>query len=233
MDKSERHVASQPETNEVGTPQPEERSSSSNTISPIHYSSPCFPKALGDTDITAAVTDAASRAQELRLRSISQATLTAEIYILPDLAKTWIDCKNRPTSRWRVLRTELTLAREGYFKHNRTEIFLEFIDPKLFRSIPDIIDYPQIHIDAATLVVYYSILYIGLFVADTPRRPEDGGLSYTQQLYVCCLRSLPAWQREATGTRMDFLAGLFMVGPPRSASALRFCSANFLGTSGI
>lgn len=109
-----------------------------------------------------------------------------------------------------IVENELTLFHEGYFNLNRTEIFLEFIDPNLFRSIPDVIDYPQIHIEAATLVVYYCILYFGLYMADTPRPPVTG-LSYTQQLYVCCLRSLPGWQREATGTRMDFLAGLFMV----------------------
>lgn len=108
----------------------------------------------------------------------------------------------------------LTPMCKGYFELNRTEIFLEFIDPKIFRLIPDIIDYPQIRIDAAMLVVYYCILYIGLYMADTPRRPETG-LSYTQQLYVCCLRSLPGWQREATGTRMDFLAGIFIVSRPR------------------
>lgn len=126
---------------------------------------------------------------------------------------------------------DLTCIREGYFNLNRTEIFLEFIDPKMFRSIPDILDYPQIHIEAATLVVYYCILYFGLYMSKTTRRPGTG-LSYTQQLYVCCLRSLPGWQREATGTRMDFLAGLFMVSCLHSILLLRLHSADCLGTSG-
>lgn len=78
----------------------------------------------------------------------------------------------------------------------------------LIQLIPDIIDRPQIRIDASVLVLYYCVLYYGSSV-------KDGRPGYTpdwsNKLYLCCQRALPGWQREAVGSQADFMAAIWMV----------------------
>lgn len=107
-------------------------------------------------------------------------------------------------------------------------MFLSLVNRKLIELIPDIIGLPHVHLDPAILVVYYGILYhgCGLPVSGTdPRNSQE----YMRKLYLGCLRSLPAWQREATGSTTDLMAAIFMVSLPLpSCTVTNF--ANNLGT---
>ncbi|KAK7425747.1 hypothetical protein QQZ08_007722 [Neonectria magnoliae] len=143
---------------------------------------------LADLDIAAVLVEAVGQVQRLRLQGIAKATLTAGITIPPELAKDWI---------------------RNYFTHMRADAFLSLVDSKLIMLIPDIIDFPQVHLDAALLIVYYGVLYHGCSLPTTLTNSVDH-TNYARQIYICCLRSLPSWQREATGTTTDFIAAMFM-----------------------
>lgn len=93
----------------------------------------------------------------------------------------------------------------------QTEMFVSLINLKLIKLIPDLLDLPHVHLDPAILVVYYGILYHGCALGATFEGNAGSGLQYVRMLYLCCLRSLPLWQREATGTTTDFIAAIFMV----------------------
>lgn len=97
-----------------------------------------------------------------------------------------------------------------------TEMFNSLVNRKLIELIPDLLDLPHVHLDPAILVVYYSILYHGCALSATLEGSPDN-LQYLRMLYLCCLRSLPLWQREATGTTTDFIAATFMVCPQTKA----------------
>lgn len=97
-----------------------------------------------------------------------------------------------------------------------TEMFNSLLNRKLLELIPDLLELPHVHLDPAILVVYYSILYHGCALGATFEGNPDK-LHYVPTLYLCCLRSLPLWQREATGTTTDFIAAAFMVRPQATA----------------
>lgn len=75
--------------------------------------------------------------------------------------------------------------------------------------IPEIIGMPEVTLDPAVLVLYYSIIYHGsLVIAD------DLGAQYvnlTQRVYGCCLRVLPAWRERTLGTRTDLITAILLV----------------------
>lgn len=100
-----------------------------------------------------------------------------------------------------------------------TEMFNSLVNRKLIELIPDLLDLPHVHLDPAILVVYYSILYHGCALSATLEGSPDN-LQYLRMLYLCCLRSLPLWQREATGTTTDFIAATFMVCPQTKAISI-------------
>lgn len=97
-----------------------------------------------------------------------------------------------------------------------TEMFNSLVNRKLINIIPDLLELPHVHLDPAILVVYYSILYHGCALVATFEASPDH-LHYVRMLYLCCLRSLPLWQREATATATDFIAAAFMVCPQTKA----------------
>ncbi|KPM44456.1 hypothetical protein AK830_g2139 [Neonectria ditissima] len=165
-------------------------SSPASAASPSVLSTPTcgsgYP--LGDLDIASVLMEAIGQVQRLRLQDMAKSTLAAGITIPPQLAKGWI---------------------HNYFTHMRADAFLSLIDAKLIMLIPDIIDFPQVHLDAALLVVYYGVLYHGCSLPASLTNNVDH-TNYARQIYLCCLRSLPSWQREATGTTTDFIAAMFM-----------------------
>jgi hypothetical protein len=76
--------------------------------------------------------------------------------------------------------------------------------------MPDLVGMPHVDIDASIWVIYYCILYQGCWFP-TKNTPPPDYQSYQRRLYICCLRSLPVWRKQATGTITDFLAALFIV----------------------
>lgn len=89
-------------------------------------------------------------------------------------------------------------------------MFITLVNEKLIEAIPDVLNSPHIRLDPAVLVVYYNVLYHGCVFGPKIAGPLQAA-DYTGALYVCCLRSLPLWQREASGTSTDFIAALLMV----------------------
>ena len=92
-------------------------------------------------------------------------------------------------------------------------MFVDVLPRELIEAMPDIIGLPYVHLDAAVHVIYYCILYQGVWLPAS-NLPHRDAHRYMRKLYICCLRSLPAWQREATGSLPDFMAAIFMVSLP-------------------
>lgn len=59
--------------------------------------------------------------------------------------------------------------------------------------------------------IYYCALYHG---ASTTRIDEHPGVNWAKKLYICCIRALPGWQREAVGSFTDFYAAVLLVRQP-------------------
>ncbi|KAF9760622.1 hypothetical protein IL306_004242 [Fusarium sp. DS 682] len=68
----------------------------------------------------------------------------------------------------------------NYFQHMPACMFLSFVDRRIIELIPDIINLPHIHVDPVIMVIYFR-----------------------------CLRAIPSWEREASGTMTDLIAALF------------------------
>ncbi|KAM5376810.1 hypothetical protein ACJZ2D_005297 [Fusarium nematophilum] len=143
-------------------------------------------RSFPDVDITDLLTNAISQVQRSRLQGITKSAVTDGISLPTELVRKWI---------------------HNYFAHVRTEAFIDLVDSKLIHVIPDIIDMPHVHIDAAILVIYYSILFRGCSLPTNLVDASDA--KFARQAYLCCLRTLPNWQREATGTLTDFVAAIF------------------------
>lgn len=101
----------------------------------------------------------------------------------------------------------VTLA---YFSHMHTDMFVTTINETLMEAIPDLLELPHIHVNPAILVIYYCVLHHGCVFGPTIPGPHQAA-DYASALYVCCLRALPMWQREAAGTSTDLIAALLMV----------------------
>lgn len=70
---------------------------------------------------------------------------------------------------------------------------------------------PHVHLDSCIIVIYYSVLWHGCAIASTGRGSTQSDLwRYTKSAYLGCLRALPGWQREATGTITDLIAAIAM-----------------------
>lgn len=89
-------------------------------------------------------------------------------------------------------------------------MFLSLIDKKFVEMIPDMMSFPHVHLDSCVLIIYYGVLWRGCSV--NVRKDElDNIRKWTKLTYLGCLRALPGWQREATGTITDLIAAITMV----------------------
>lgn len=79
-----------------------------------------------------------------------------------------------------------------------------------------IIDVPEISVDPAALILYYSILYHGSLTILPETTPQVGDLA--QAMYVHCLRAIPAWQKQASGTKTDVIIAILLVCPLKLAT---------------
>ncbi|KAF6831401.1 hypothetical protein CMUS01_07360 [Colletotrichum musicola] len=143
-------------------------------------------------DVASILSDTFDRVRDLRLRRTAglHAITTEGVHISPELARTWI---------------------HNYFAHSPTETFLSLVDRKMIEMMPDMVSMQHVTLDPCILVVYYNILWRGCFILNT-RSFQSPDRKYARQLYLCCLRALPSWQQEATGSITDFIAAIFMTG---------------------
>ncbi|TDZ35871.1 hypothetical protein CTRI78_v011418 [Colletotrichum trifolii] len=169
----------------VSSPAP---SSAAGGLATSPWTSLATPIAAPELDTAAILKDAVDQVQRLRLQTIATAAITENVRVPPELCRVWI---------------------QNYFAHMQTEMFVSLINRKLIELIPDLLELPHVHLDPAILVVYYGILYHGCALSAT-FTGKDEGFEYVRLLYLCCLRSLPLWQREATGTTTDCIAAIFM-----------------------
>ncbi|KAM0417074.1 hypothetical protein ACHAPT_012912 [Fusarium lateritium] len=109
--------------------------------------------------------------------------------IEPELAKSWI---------------------QSYFAHLSEDLFPALLNARLIQLMPDIIGLPNVHLDAAIIVVYYCILYHGCFLRRQFTLISDNARTMGK-LYHRCLDAVSAWEPHATGTTTDFIAAFFMV----------------------
>jgi hypothetical protein len=89
-------------------------------------------------------------------------------------------------------------------------MFLGLLDRRIIDLIPDIINLPHIHVDPVILVIYYSIMYHGCSLKAS-NGASTSSLGYMNSSYLGCLRAVPSWEREASGTMTDLIAALFTV----------------------
>ncbi|KAF4500914.1 transcription factor [Fusarium agapanthi] len=140
-----------------------------------------------EMDAMTVLKDAVDQVQELRKRSFGSTAITSSIDIPTDLAKTWV---------------------ANYFQHMPACMFLGLLDRRIIDLIPDIINLPHIHVDPVILVIYYSIMYHGCSLKAS-NVASTSSLGYMNSSYLGCLRAVPSWEREASGTMTDLIAALF------------------------
>lgn len=80
--------------------------------------------------------------------------------------------------------------------------------------IPEIINMPEISLEPAVVVLYYSILYHGSMVIKDERDPQGGSLS--QWIYGCCLLALLACRERVLvlGTKTNLITSILLVWDP-------------------
>ncbi|WAO92158.1 Hypothetical protein NCS54_00965300 [Fusarium falciforme] len=114
----------------------------------------------------------------------------------------------------------LLTAFSDFCEHYQIDTFPDFINTKLMYLMPDIVDMPEISVDPASLVLYYSVLYHGsLMISDETRRQEG---TLEQKIYICCLRAIPAWEGQAVKTKTDLIAAILL-----TRAALQQCDFEF------
>ncbi|KAJ4215872.1 hypothetical protein NW759_009731 [Fusarium solani] len=114
---------------------------------------------------------------------------TEGVSIPPELARTWM---------------------QNYFAHMSAELFLTLVDRRLLEMMPDLVTMRHVHLDACMLLIYYAILWQGCFLPGK-RSFVGPDRKYARQLYLCCLRIIPSWQRESGGSVTDLVAALYMM----------------------
>ncbi|KAH7001282.1 hypothetical protein EDB80DRAFT_721918 [Ilyonectria destructans] len=163
-------------------------SSSPTALNTPAYHDTCdTPPGVG-IDATAILKNAVDQVRDLRLRGLATVVITDVIDIPVDLAKFWI---------------------RNYLDHMPVCMFLSFVDKRTIQLIPDIIGLPHIHVDPGILVIYYCILYHGCTLRAS-NESSNASMSYARLSYTACMRAIPGWQREATGTMTDLIAALFL-----------------------
>ncbi|OJI99475.1 hypothetical protein ASPVEDRAFT_38888 [Aspergillus versicolor CBS 583.65] len=141
-------------------------------------------------DVTSILSSAVDKVQQLRKKHrFGVRALTLEpITISPERAKQWI---------------------YHYFTNIEGKLLPALVDRKLIDIMPDLIDMDHVHIDPCMLIIYYCILWQGLFFhKGSPFIGIDN--HDARQVFICCKRTIPIWQREATGTVTDFIAAMYM-----------------------
>ncbi|KAM0243968.1 hypothetical protein ACHAP5_006731 [Fusarium lateritium] len=68
---------------------------------------------------------------------------------------------------------------------------------------------PEITVDPAALILFHCILYHGSLTLPASMVPQDG--KTTRTMYVHCLRTLPAWQNQVIGTKMDLITAILLM----------------------
>lgn len=141
-------------------------------------------------DATATMKEAMDQVQKLRLRTYGSSVVTDEINIPPELAKQWI---------------------HNYFVQKPSDMFLSLIDKRFVEMMPDMLNFEHIHFDSCLLVIYYGVLWHGCcsFMERDPSTTEEVK-KWVKLTYLGCLRAVPLWQREATGTITDMVAAITM-----------------------
>lgn len=139
-----------------------------------------------EMDAMTVLKDAVDQVQERRRRAFGSAVITDSIAIPTDLAKTWV---------------------ENYFEHMPACMFLGLFERRVIQMIPDIIDLPHIHVDPVILVIYYTVMYHGCSLKAS-NISSVVGIDYMNASYLGCLRAIPLWEREASGSITDLLAAL-------------------------
>ncbi|KAK2015212.1 hypothetical protein LZ32DRAFT_602574 [Colletotrichum eremochloae] len=149
----------------------------------------CHPFSLDVASILSDTFDCV-RDQRLRRSLGVNAVATEGIDISPEKARTWI---------------------QNYFTYSPIETFLSLVDRKTIELIPDMLLMRHVTLDPCILIIYYVILWRGCYILNT-RSFNSPDRKYSRQLYLCCLRTIQGWQREATGSITDFIAAIFMTG---------------------
>ncbi|KAI6760676.1 hypothetical protein HG530_009536 [Fusarium avenaceum] len=153
-----------------------------------HESSALTPhNHIREMDAMTVLKDAVDHVQELRRRTFGTAVITSSLDIPTDIAKAWAT---------------------NFFKHMPVCMFISLVDRRIIDILPDIINLPHIHIDPVILVIYYSVLYHGSCLKASNITSTDA-LTYMNASFLGCLRALPSWEREASGTMTDLIAALF------------------------
>ena len=89
-------------------------------------------------------------------------------------------------------------------------MFVSFVDRRVLELLPEITNLPHIHVDPVMLVIYYSIMYHGCSLRASNITSHES-LAYMNASYLGCLRAVPSWEREASGTMTDVIAALYTV----------------------
>ncbi|GKU06977.1 unnamed protein product [Fusarium langsethiae] len=154
-----------------------------------HTSSTLTPHNVSrEMDAMTVLKDAVDHVQELRKRSFGSSVITNSINIPTDLAKTWV---------------------ANFFKYMPACMFVSFVDRRVLELLPEIINLPHIHVDPVMLVIYYSIMYHGCSLKASNTISHDS-LTYVNASYLGCLRAVPSWELEASGTMTDLIAALYV-----------------------
>ncbi|KAB8276230.1 hypothetical protein BDV30DRAFT_48087 [Aspergillus minisclerotigenes] len=141
-------------------------------------------------DVTSILSSAVDKVQQLRKKqNFGVGRLVLEpVTIPPDYAKQWI---------------------LNYFTNINGKLLPAMVDRKLIDMMPDLIGMDHVHFDASMLIIYYCILWQGLFFRK-PTSCTSNDHHYARQVFICCKRTIPIWKQEATCTVTDFIAAMYM-----------------------
>jgi hypothetical protein len=97
-----------------------------------------------------------------------------------------------------------------YYLNMDGKLLPALVDRKLIDMMPDLITMEHVHLDACILLIYYCILWQGCFFLNTSscKSPDR---RYARQIFICCLRTIPIWKQESSGSVTDFIAAMYMV----------------------
>lgn len=97
----------------------------------------------------------------------------------------------------------------AYWEYTPTQLLNSFVDRHLIEMMPELLVSSHVRIDGAIVLIYYSVLYDGCNFRAMTTNPED--IQHAKSIYLCCLRALPGWEREITGTMVDIVAAMSLV----------------------
>jgi len=148
---------------------------------------------VSQTDVITSLRAALDHVQTLRVQKISRTSIQLSLYVTPNLARPWIE--STPAVTFYIFGRAIHKCQRQpafFFFVQPVGMSLGFVDVRLIKLVPDLINMPDVTLKPVIHVLYHSILHYGSCMPKHYAfQDEDAEVDYPTLAYIGALRALP------------------------------------------